>query len=101
MVLNKGEGPMTCGVKFCGGCNPRYERGKALESLKEYFAGKVEFVNAEEGKTYDFLLIIGGCTNCCASYKQYQWKTEYIKMWEKDHFEDVVKAIETLIYNNK
>lgn len=88
---------MTCGVKFCGGCNPRYDRGDALNTIKKHFAGKVDFVIAQEGHTYDCLLIIGGCTNCCASFKQYSWKTQYIKMWDKEHFDSVVEAIENLI----
>ncbi|GAB1476615.1 hypothetical protein MASR2M70_14510 [Bacillota bacterium] len=39
---------MLCGVKFCGGCNPRFERGKALEELKEHFEGRINFEYAEE-----------------------------------------------------
>lgn len=92
---------MTCGVKFCGGCNPRYERGEALNSIKEYFAGKVDFVIAEEGRTYDFLLIIGGCTNCCASYKQYDWKTEIVKLWDEEHLPSVIETIEKLYSNEE
>ena len=86
---------MLGGVKFCGGCNPKYERGNALESLKEYFKGKVDFVYAEEDAEYDFLLVIGGCTNCCASYDQYQAK-DIIFMWSEDHLEPIIKKIEKL-----
>lgn len=51
---------MTCGVRFCGGCNPRYERGKALTIIKEHFNGRVDFSIAQENVEYDLLLIIGG-----------------------------------------
>ncbi|MEG1931171.1 MAG: hypothetical protein RR131_08535 [Anaerovorax sp.] len=91
---------MTCGVKFCGGCNPRYDRGKAFHTIKEHFGERVEFLVAEENVNYDFLLVIGGCTNCCASFEQYQWKSAYIKMWEEGHFYDVVEKIEDLISNH-
>ncbi|WP_027398163.1 hypothetical protein [Anaerovorax odorimutans] len=90
---------MICGVKFCGGCNPRYDRGEAFKKIKEHFTHRVDFVIAEEGKTYDFLLIIGGCTNCCASYKQYNWKTEVIKMWDEKHLPEVIEKIERIISN--
>ena len=28
---------MTVAVKYCGGCNPRYDRGAALEKLKKRY----------------------------------------------------------------
>jgi len=87
---------MLGGVKFCGGCNPRYDRGKALAALREYFKEKVVLVNAEEGVEYDFLLVIGGCTNCCASYCQYKAKKDIILMWSKDHLENAINKIEKL-----
>jgi len=84
---------MLIGVKFCGGCNPRYDRGKALERIKRETAENVEFAVAEEGKEYDFLLVIGGCTNCCASYCQYQVKNDTIRMWDEDHIEQIINKI--------
>ena len=62
---------MKCGVKFCGGCNPRYERGAAYREIKEQLKKSVDFAYAEDDVTYDNLLVIGGCTACCASYSQY------------------------------
>lgn len=91
---------MNCGVKFCGGCNPRYDRGVALKTIKEHFGNRVDFLIAEEDEKYDFLLVIGGCTNCCASFKEYKWKTTYIKMWDEGHFDDILGEIEQLISGN-
>lgn len=85
---------MLVGVKFCGGCNPRYDRGKAFETIKKRLQGKAELVIAEEGKEYDFLLVIGGCTNCCASYSQYKAKNESILMWDETHIDNVIEKIE-------
>lgn len=84
---------MLVGVKFCGGCNPRYDRGKALETMKEQMQGKAEFVIAEEGKEYDVLLVIGGCTNCCASYCQYKSKNDTILMWDENHIDKTIQQI--------
>ncbi len=84
---------MLVGVKFCGGCNPRYDRGKALEAIRNEVQGEAEFVIAEEGAAYDHLLVIGGCTNCCASHSQYQAKEGVIKMWDQDHVGDTIKKI--------
>lgn len=84
---------MLIGVKFCGGCNPRYDRGKALEAVKRGTNGDAEFVIAEEGREYDTLLIIGGCTNCCASSSQYKAKGETIRMWDEDHIQTIINTI--------
>jgi len=84
---------MLVGVKFCGGCNPRYDRGKAFEAIKKQLDGTAEFVIAEEGKEYDYILVIGGCTNCCASHSQYKTINEIIKMWDEDHIERTINKI--------
>ncbi|MDD2483774.1 MAG: hypothetical protein PHQ50_01920 [Eubacteriales bacterium] len=88
---------MICGVKFCGGCNPRYERGEALEKIRSHFKDKIEFHYAEENVPYDCLLVIGGCTNCCASHCQYDVKQDCVRMWDESHIEDIVKKLESMI----
>ena len=50
---------MKCGVRFCGGCNPQYDRGKAFEEIKNQIKD-VDFVNAVEGVPHDLLLVISG-----------------------------------------
>ena len=88
---------LNCGVKFCGGCNPRYERMEALEKIKQLFSGKVKFDYAKEDTAYDFILIIGGCTNCCASYEQYQTKKGVIKIRETSCISRMTPEIEKII----
>ena len=51
---------MKCGGRFCGGCNPRYDRGKALREIQQE-VDELEFLHAVEGEIYDKLLVIGGC----------------------------------------
>jgi len=84
---------MKIGVKYCGGCNPRYERGKALEVIKNQFIDGVSFDHAKEDMTYDVLLVIGGCTNCCASYEEYKANMGVVKMWDEGHIEEMISII--------
>lgn len=84
---------MKCGVRFCGGCNPRYNRRKALEEIENHFKD-IDFVNAIEGVPHDLLLVIGGCSNCCASYEQFETKGGVLKMWDKTHIERIYDEIE-------
>lgn len=92
---------MLVGVKFCGGCNPRYERGQALQAIKKHFEGRVDFVIAEEGKEYDLVFVIGGCSSCCASYDQYKSKNQYYLMWDEDHIKKSINTIEEMMGGNE
>ncbi len=84
---------MKCGVRFCGGCNPRYDRRAALEEIERQLKD-VDFVNAVEGYPHDLLLVIGGCTNCCASYEQFDTKQGVLKMWDKTHIDNICDELE-------
>lgn len=72
---------MLVGVKFCGGCNPRYDRGAYFARVKAEnpLCG---FEIAEEEKQYDVLLVIGGCPSCCASCEQYHFE-RIVRVWEE------------------
>lgn len=59
---------MKIGIKYCGGCNPRYDRGKLLADLKTTFNDRHVFEVAQVETVYDALIVIGGCTSCCAKH---------------------------------
>lgn len=84
---------MKCGIKFCGGCNPRYERGVASREIQADLES-IDFSHAQEGVPYDGLLVIGGCPACCASYAQYEVADgQVVKMWDRAHIEDVERVL--------
>ena len=60
---------LRVGVKFCGGCNPRYDRGEALQRIRAACGDVAVFETAAEGSRYDVLLIIRGCTQCPYLYE--------------------------------
>jgi len=91
---------LNCGVKFCGGCNPKYERMEALEKIKPLFSEKINFDYAKENVSYDIVLIIGGCSSCCASHEQYETKKGVIKMWDESHIENILEEIEWILRKN-
>ena len=84
---------MKCGVKFCGGCNPRYQRGDAYRRIRDEL-DEIEFDYAQEDIPYDQLLVIGGCPACCASYEQYTADNDVIKMWDESHIESVINKLQ-------
>jgi hypothetical protein len=58
---------MTVLLKYCGGCNPRYDRTALVEQLRQEFP-KVEFLYANSGLTEaDMVLVVCGCPVRCTS----------------------------------
>ena len=51
---------LRCTVKFCGGCNPRYERGDAYKAICAALLDTASFSYPEDGVPYDVLLILRG-----------------------------------------
>jgi 3-hydroxyacyl-[acyl-carrier-protein] dehydratase len=82
-------------VRYCGGCNPSYDRRAAYEKISEdvtSFAEKndkeVSFETAEEGVLYDALLVVSGCANRCASIRQYKVGTEPVHVGSQSGIAD-------------
>ncbi|MDR3162090.1 MAG: hypothetical protein LBU28_10835 [Spirochaetaceae bacterium] len=58
---------MTVLLKYCGGCNPVYDRAALVEQLRQEFPD-VEFLYASSGLTEaDIVLVVCGCPVRCAS----------------------------------
>lgn len=49
-------------VKYCGGCNPKYNRRKMVEEIADYL--EAEFIYSDPGKN-DICLLISGCERGC------------------------------------
>ena len=60
---------LHCTVKFCGGCNPFYDRGAAYRKICSQLQGVAQFSSPEDGVHYDVLLILRGCTGCSYMYE--------------------------------
>ena len=59
---------MIIGIKYCGGCNPRYDRVAAVKVLqRRHPEWKIE--PAGEGGQ-EYILVVCGCTGVCAGHTQ-------------------------------
>ena len=54
------------GVRYCGGCNPTYDRVKVVKKLEKLLP-ELSFERAQPGKPYAAVLIVNGCFNACTS----------------------------------
>lgn len=82
-------------VKFCGGCNPGYDRGAAYQKIREAVADRAQISLPAEGESYDVLLIIRGCTGCPYLYEEID-ANERILCVKQDDIPEVIEKIRNL-----
>lgn len=52
------------GIKYCGGCNPLFDRKKYVQELERENGVPLEI--AVEELEYDLIYVVCGCPVCCA-----------------------------------
>lgn len=58
---------LTVGLKYCGGCNPSYDRAALVDELKAAYP-QVEFCPYRQGEVYDLALLVKGCRRPCGDF---------------------------------
>ena len=59
------------GLKYCGGCNPGYDRVALVKQIEEGLRGEVEFVSPESEEVA-LVLAVEGCSTACADLSAFQ-----------------------------
>ena len=59
------------GLKYCGGCNPEYDRVALVRHIEESLQGKVAFVTPES-EGVGLILAVEGCSTACADLSAFQ-----------------------------
>ena len=62
---------MRVGVKYCGGCNPSYDRVQYVRKLQEAAGAWVEWVFFDPG-TAPTVLAVGGCDRQCVETARFE-----------------------------
>lgn len=88
---------LNVGIKYCGGCNPRYDRKKFFYNLKEIF--KYNFEVAQLDKVYDILIILCGCSSCCVNYSELKFRFKKILVRSEEDFNEVKNLLDQ--YSNE
>jgi 4-hydroxybutyrate CoA-transferase len=91
---------LLVGVKFCGGCNPGYDRRAAYERIRDGVSAsmakagaEVRFEHAREGVLYDALLVICGCANRCATVTGYRAKAPYVYVCNENDAQEAERRL--------
>lgn len=85
-LLSRGTSSPSRAIKFCGGCNPKYERESIALKLEGLFGHHLQ--QAKSGGHYNELYVICGCTARCADISQIQ-ADRVIMIDSVDSFESI------------
>lgn len=64
-------GQLTIGVKYCGGCNPTYDRVPLAKGVEERLRGKASLVRADS-EGVSLVLVVAGCATACADLSPFE-----------------------------
>jgi len=68
---NNTDMTVKVGLKYCGGCNPEYDRVALVKHIQDSLQGKVEFVKPES-EGVRLILAVEGCSTACADLSAFQ-----------------------------
>ena len=72
------------GIKYCGGCNPKYDRTAWVDKLQEGLNDKIEWVYGFDPEV-DTYLVVCGCETACADIKSLSEKKLILATSESNH----------------
>lgn len=81
-------------IKYCGGCNPEYDRVAIVDHIKQSLQDKIEIVRPES-EDVDLILSVNGCSTACADLKSF----EGLKIHTITSMEDSDKFIQVIRRN--
>ena len=85
---------LRVGIKYCGGCNPEYDRIGIVDHIKQSLQDKIEIVRPEN-EDVDLILSVNGCSTACADLKSF----EGLKIHTITNMEDSDKFIKIIRRN--
>ena len=82
---------LKIGIKYCGGCNPYYDRVALVKQIERRLQGKVEFVSAANDDV-DLVLAVEGCNTACADLSSFDENKIRI-ITQNDDSDDFIRKI--------
>lgn len=76
---------MRIGIKFCGGCNPFYDRCSRVSKFREANPGH-EYVISDTSAVCDIWMVVCGCSRRCADVSGLINCTKVVFLWDEAGF---------------
>lgn len=76
---------MRIGIKFCGGCNPFYDRCSRVSKFREANPGH-EYIISDTSAVCDIWMVVCGCSRRCADVSGLVNCTKVVVLWDEAGF---------------
>ncbi len=80
------------GIKYCGGCNPSYERVEWVERMKDQLGERFLFLPSRESNP-DLLIFVNGCLRACALVESELKTVPYFSVTHEGDFEHLISIL--------
>ncbi len=88
-------GRKKIGIKYCGGCNPGYERVEMMERVQFRFSDRFLFLRHDE-PDIDALILMGGCHRVCTAEDQNTTSIPHCLVTGEDDFDSLIDWLKSL-----
>ncbi len=85
---------MTVNIRFCGGCNPRYDRGAFAGRIQKEYPDFQYQYNSPENT--DAVILLCGCSAACAHIPEGQDRLGQFVVWNREMWDDVCHFLEQI-----
>lgn len=83
------------GVKYCGGCDPRYRRRAIVERAGREFPA-ADFRPYSEGEAFDLVLVVCGCMAECFTFACPNCPRDPVWVRAPEEYARLAEALQTL-----
>lgn len=80
-------------LRFCGGCNPRFDRVKLYEDIMAEFSSIYDFELYKEDQKYDIVILINGCSSECLNKLDYNTNLVVIHDRNYNDFKSIIQSV--------
>lgn len=85
--------PLKIGIKYCGGCQPDYDRVALVARIQKELDGLAEFLRADH-PDISMVLAVEGCQSACADIEPFARLPVWI-ITDENQADDFIRHIKT------
>ena len=93
------KSPKRIGVKYCGGCNPTYERVNMLQQVQSLFKDQLLFRRHDE-PDIEFIVLLSGCHRACAGQDLHPMEISYYSLTGENDFKNLIDYLMSVYKRN-
>jgi len=78
------------GIRYCGGCNPSYERVEMIQEIQSLLGDRFIF-SLHDQKDSDIMILVSGCPRACANRNSSDLEVPSRSIVAENDFESLIQ----------